>query len=220
MAFLLPMVYRLGLRHARDAEHVTDSRAATFRSEDASASGAPAPDARARALARTRHPDQRGVRKFGAPAGVRGACVYGGAPAWERKNALKSCDADVTNRTNDTIGFIVVATPGRLCDLMQQNAVSLARCHMVTLDEADRMLDMGFEPQLPEVFASVPRAPAETDAVGAGRQTTRSPRRAQVRAQLAGAFGGGRGLARRATQTTPTKNKKRRDACPGGGDAF
>ena len=43
---------------------------------------------------------------------------------------------------------------------------------MVTLDEADRMLDMGFEPQLKEVFASVPRAPADADAIGAGRQTT------------------------------------------------
>ena len=228
LAFLLPMVYRLGLRHARDARSTLPTReAAAFRSGDASASGVPAPDALV--LAPTRElaiQINAECEKFGAPAGVRGACVYGGAPAWEQKNALKSCDADVTNRTNDTIGFIVVATPGRLCDLMQQNAVSLARCHMVTLDEADRMLDMGFEPQLREVFASVPRAPAETDAVGAGRQTTlfTATWPKSVR-KLAGAFlAEGEGLAAASAADDAEQKTKKKHAATrvflGGGDAF
>ena len=107
---------------------------------------------------------------------------------------------------------------------MRQNAVSLARCHMVTLDEADRMLDMGFEPQLREVFASVPRAPAETDAVGAGRQTTlfTATWPKSVR-KLAGAFlAEGEGLAASAADDADVKIKKHAATRVflGGGDAF
>lgn len=46
---------------------------------------------------------------------------------------------------------IVVATPGRLIDHLQQGNTSLSRISFVVLDEADRMLDMGFEPQIREV---------------------------------------------------------------------
>jgi superfamily II DNA/RNA helicase len=54
---------------------------------------------------------------------------------------------------------LLVATPGRLVDLLNQKAVSLTpSCGIVVLDEADRMLDMGFEPQLKTVFAALPAA--------------------------------------------------------------
>lgn len=46
---------------------------------------------------------------------------------------------------------IVVATPGRFIDHLQQGNTSLSRISFVVLDEADRMLDMGFEPQIREV---------------------------------------------------------------------
>ena len=171
LAFLLPTVYRLGLRHARDARSTLPARTTN------ESQGVPAPDALVlaptRELAIQIHAE---CEKFGAPAGVRSACVYGGAPAWEQKNALKTLQGEISNTNtpagSSLVGFVVVATPGRLCDLMTQNAVALKSCFVVTLDEADRMLDMGFEPQLREVFAAVPPAPAETDAVGAGRQTT------------------------------------------------
>ncbi|KAH7564723.1 hypothetical protein JRO89_XS09G0014100 [Xanthoceras sorbifolium] len=51
---------------------------------------------------------------------------------------------------------IVVATPGRFLDHLQQGNTSLSRVSFVVLDEADRMLDMGFEPQIREVMRSLP----------------------------------------------------------------
>ncbi|VDM07647.1 unnamed protein product [Wuchereria bancrofti] len=46
---------------------------------------------------------------------------------------------------------MLIATPGRLLDLMNQNVVSLQECRFLILDEADRMLDMGFEPQIRQI---------------------------------------------------------------------
>ncbi len=51
---------------------------------------------------------------------------------------------------------IIVATPGRLLDHMQHRAISLQKSHYVVLDEADRMLDMGFMPQISRIMAAVP----------------------------------------------------------------
>jgi hypothetical protein len=47
---------------------------------------------------------------------------------------------------------VVVATPGRFIDHLQQGNTYLSRISFVVLDEADRMLDMGFEPQIREVY--------------------------------------------------------------------
>ena len=43
---------------------------------------------------------------------------------------------------------VIIATPGRLIDFMEEGTISLSRVTMVVLDEADRMLDMGFEKEL------------------------------------------------------------------------
>ena len=53
---------------------------------------------------------------------------------------------------------VLIATPGRLFDLMQQRAVNLGSIKMLVLDEADRMLDMGFWPQIKKIVASTPKA--------------------------------------------------------------
>ena len=52
---------------------------------------------------------------------------------------------------------ILVATPGRLLDLMERGAVSLANVQILVLDEADRMLDMGFRPDVDRIVSTTPR---------------------------------------------------------------
>ena len=63
---------------------------------------------------------------------LRVLCVYGGGSRWEQSQAVKEgCD-------------ILVATPGRLIDLVKLKAMSLQRVTYLVFDEADRMFDMGF----------------------------------------------------------------------------
>lgn len=50
---------------------------------------------------------------------------------------------------------IVIATPGRLIDFLEKGTTNLARCTYLVLDEADRMLDMGFEPQIRKIIQQV-----------------------------------------------------------------
>ena len=82
--------------------------------------------------------------KFGKFAGVTSTCVYGGAPISTQQAALKKGPT------------IVVATPGRLCDLLDRGDCKLGEAKYVVLDEADRMLDMGFEPQIKQIFEGLP----------------------------------------------------------------
>lgn len=88
------------------------------------------------------------IRKltFGAPPPISSsmatrwsACCYGGATARPQLEALASGVE------------ILVATPGRLADFLDRDLVSLSKCKFLVLDEADRMLDMGFEPQLNKI---------------------------------------------------------------------
>jgi ATP-dependent RNA helicase RhlE len=78
------------------------------------------------------------------PKGLRIAPVYGGVPL--KSQAAKARDAHV-----------VVATPGRLEDLVQRRLLALDRIRILVLDEADRMLDMGFKPQVDKLVRRVPR---------------------------------------------------------------
>ena len=80
----------------------------------------------------------------GKPKGLRIASVYGGVPL--KSQAAKAREAHV-----------VVATPGRLEDLAQRRMLGLDRIRILVLDEADRMLDMGFKPQVDKLVRRVPR---------------------------------------------------------------
>lgn len=50
---------------------------------------------------------------------------------------------------------IVIATPGRLIDFLERGTTNLRRCTYLVLDEADRMLDMGFEPQIRKIIEQI-----------------------------------------------------------------
>jgi superfamily II DNA/RNA helicase len=77
------------------------------------------------------------------PKGLRVASVYGGVP-------LKA-QADRAKRSH-----VIVATPGRVEDLAQRRMIDLSRIRILVLDEADRMLDMGFQPQVDKIVRRLP----------------------------------------------------------------
>ena len=86
--------------------------------------------------------------KFSYQSGIRPVVVYGGAPVVNQlRDIERGCD-------------ILVATPGRLSDLIERARVSLSCIRYLALDEADRMLDMGFEPQIRRIVEGEDMPPA------------------------------------------------------------
>jgi ATP-dependent RNA helicase DDX3X len=76
------------------------------------------------------------ARKFCYCTGIAPVCIYGGADVREQLRQLeRGCD-------------LLIATPGRLVDLIERGRLSMESVRFLCLDEADRMLDMGFEPQI------------------------------------------------------------------------
>ncbi len=80
---------------------------------------------------------------LGKPKGIRAAAAYGGAPVGAQVKRLRGA-------------HVVVATPGRLNDLVQRRLISLESVRILILDEADRMLDMGFQPQVDRIVRRLP----------------------------------------------------------------
>jgi ATP-dependent RNA helicase RhlE len=81
---------------------------------------------------------------LGAPRGIRTEAAYGGAPVSSQAKRLRGA-------------HVVVATPGRLNDLVRRRLISLDAIRILVLDEADRMLDMGFLPQVEQILRHVPK---------------------------------------------------------------
>ncbi|XP_057804283.1 DEAD-box ATP-dependent RNA helicase 20 [Salvia miltiorrhiza] len=81
--------------------------------------------------------------KFGSVANIRSTCIYGGAPKGPQIRDLKRGVE------------IVIATPGRLIDMLEAQHTNLRRVTYLVLDEADRMLDMGFEPQIRKIVSQI-----------------------------------------------------------------
>ena len=85
------------------------------------------------------------IRAYGQNLPLRTCAVYGGVSINPQMMKLrKGVD-------------IVVATPGRLLDLHRQNAIKFGQLRILVLDEADRMLDLGFSRELDAVFAALPK---------------------------------------------------------------
>jgi ATP-dependent RNA helicase DDX43 len=75
--------------------------------------------------------------------GIKSVCVYGGGDKKEQSNL---CTQGVQ---------IVIATPGRLYDLIQSKIINITSVTYLVLDEADRMLDLGFEPQIMKILLDI-----------------------------------------------------------------
>jgi ATP-dependent RNA helicase RhlE len=113
------------------------------------------------------------MRALSAGTKLRSATIYGGVTASRQVKALKEGVE------------ILVATPGRLLDLMQQRYAKLERIEILVLDEADRMFDMGFLPDVKRIIRAVPAQrqtmlfsatfPAEVEQLAA--QSLRDPQR-------------------------------------------
>ncbi|XP_073974224.1 uncharacterized protein isoform X2 [Rhodnius prolixus] len=86
---------------------------------------------------------QQVATDFGSSTDVRNTCVFGGAP---KGGQARDLERGVE---------IVIATPGRLIDFLEKNTTNLKRCTYLVLDEADRMLDMGFEPQIRKIIEQI-----------------------------------------------------------------
>ncbi|KAG7342919.1 ATP-dependent RNA helicase [Nitzschia inconspicua] len=85
------------------------------------------------------------AQKFGRPLGIRSVCCYGGSSKFPQIQALErgvEC---------------IIACPGRLNDLIEMKKVDLSNIKYLVLDEADRMLDMGFEPQIRSIVEKTPK---------------------------------------------------------------
>ena len=84
------------------------------------------------------------IESFSGANKIKVGVAYGGAPVSSQAKRLRGA-------------HIVVATPGRLQDLIERRMISLDAVRILILDEADRMLDMGFRPQVEKIVRRVPR---------------------------------------------------------------
>ncbi len=85
------------------------------------------------------------LKKIGAALGVRTALLIGGGSMGEQLRSLRRDPA------------VTIGTPGRILDHLRQRTVSFREVKVLVLDEADRMLDMGFAPQLKQIMNDVPK---------------------------------------------------------------
>ena len=118
----------------------------------------------------------KALSTYGVPANLRVTAIFGGVSIVPQKRDLQ--------RGTD----IIVATPGRLLDHLEQRTVDLSGVQILVLDEADRMLDMGFMPPLRRILKVLPRdrqtllfsATISQDVVNLSADFTRDPQRVDV----------------------------------------
>lgn len=86
---------------------------------------------------------QQVASQFGQSSYIRNTCLFGGTGKYQQEREVR--------RGVD----VVIATPGRLIDFLEMGTLSLQQVTYVVLDEADRMLDMGFEPQIRKILSQI-----------------------------------------------------------------
>eukprot|EP00124_Ichthyophonus_hoferi_P000746 Ihof_evm6s30 gene=Ihof_evmTU6s30 len=86
---------------------------------------------------------QEVAAKYGDICQLKHTCIYGGVPKGPQ---IRDLERGIE---------ICIATPGRLIDMLSMGKTNLRRCTYLVLDEADRMLDMGFEPQLNKIVSQI-----------------------------------------------------------------
>ncbi|XP_040264401.1 probable ATP-dependent RNA helicase DDX17 isoform X1 [Bufo bufo] len=86
---------------------------------------------------------QQVADEYGKSSRLKSTCIYGGAPKGPQ---IRDLERGVE---------ICIATPGRLIDFLEVGKTNLRRCTYLVLDEADRMLDMGFEPQIRKIVDQI-----------------------------------------------------------------
>ncbi|MBU6447522.1 DEAD/DEAH box helicase [Patescibacteria group bacterium] len=86
------------------------------------------------------------LKVLGRSLGLKTAVIIGGESMFRQLSALKQDP------------HIIIATPGRLIDILSEKRVNLSKVGVLVLDEADRMLDMGFAPQLKKIVPHLPKA--------------------------------------------------------------
>lgn len=108
--------------------------------------------------------------KFGKPLGIRTVAVIGGISREDQGFRLRmGCEVRLRPQLPSwappapgaalmppSPPQIVIATPGRLIDVLENRYLVLSRCTYVVLDEADRMIDMGFEPDVQKILEHMP----------------------------------------------------------------
>lgn len=83
------------------------------------------------------------AQAYNARGCIKNTCLFGGSPKGPQARDLERGVE------------IVIATPGRLIDFLERGTTNLRRCTYLVLDEADRMLDMGFEPQIRKIIEQI-----------------------------------------------------------------
>jgi ATP-dependent RNA helicase RhlE len=146
-AFALPILHRLGLARPQDDRHDRGASGRASCPPRTRETHGPRRAIRVLILAPTRElaaQIDESFRVYGRHTAMRHAVIFGGVNQGPQARALR-----------DGID-IVVATPGRLLDLMEQGLVDLRHVEVLVLDEADRMLDMGFIRDIRKIVAKVP----------------------------------------------------------------
>eukprot|EP00002_Diphylleia_rotans_P012077 TRINITY_DN2367_c0_g1_i3.p1 TRINITY_DN2367_c0_g1~~TRINITY_DN2367_c0_g1_i3.p1 ORF type:complete len:883 (-),score=219.48 TRINITY_DN2367_c0_g1_i3:465-2828(-) len=134
-AFLIPMLYHILKKPRLTPETIVDGPYGLVL-------------APTRELAQQIHEE---AEKFCRPLGIKSFAVVGGIHIDEQAFLMREgCE-------------IMIATPGRLNDCLERRYIVLNQCTYVVLDEADRMMDMGFEPQVVSVLDAIPSSSLKPD---------------------------------------------------------